>query len=496
MTPAPGDSTISGTPAPGTTASGASSPGDLFRSEYEQELEEWLRRRFRMVCMLQLALNALVVVGRVTIIGSGNEPWWPTKAALMAITIAAGAGAMGVVAQYLFGRFWLNASRAQLLRGATMLVLSQGGIAIARGILLQTVAPGQGGDFILPLFFTHLIFCLFLPWSAMESVKPFVPLLAMWGLGVLFLGSDSWAGAITQVALAPGILIPGVAICYLRLKSHSESFQTRMVGQHFLSMRQEFSKARAIHESLFPAPLDDGHVRFEYTYAPMRELGGDYVHLQAAEDGLVHLTVLDVTGHGLPAALTVNRLYGELERIRGESPLAAPGEVLSLLNRYVHLTMIRHNIFATALCMTLDPMRGRLSWANAGHPPAFVRGANGVVTRLPATTVLLGALDAKEFVADEKKMELSPGDVIVAYTDGAFEARDRSGEQMGLGRIEGMLHANPPPRNWASYLAQAVQRHNAGRNDDDILIAAMTYLSPRAVSADAARAGGARLVAT
>jgi sigma-B regulation protein RsbU (phosphoserine phosphatase) len=244
-------------------------------------------------------------------------------------------------------------------------------------------------------------------------------------------------------------------------------------------MRQELARARAIHESMFPAPLDDGFVRFEYTYTPMRELGGDYVHLEVTPQGLVHLTLIDVTGHGLAAALTVNRLFGELERIRGESPLAGPGEVLALLNRYINLTMVKHNIFVTALCLTLDPCQGKLYWANAGHPPGFLRGANGVVTSLPATSVLLGALDGGEFSADQRSIELSPGDVIVAFTDGAFEVRDRLGRSLGLNNLAQLLHVQPPPRNWPQFIASIVHKHSAGRNDDDILIASLKFKAPR-----------------
>jgi sigma-B regulation protein RsbU (phosphoserine phosphatase) len=183
---------------------------------------------------------------------------------------------------------------------------------------------------------------------------------------------------------------------------------------------------------MFPAPHDDGFVRFEYSYTPMREIGGDYVHLHVGAEGLIHLTLMDVTGHGLAAALTVNRLYGELERIRAESPTAEPGEVMTLLNRYINLTMVRHNIFVTALCITLDPYEGRLYWCSAGHPPAFLRGVNGVVTELTATAVLLGALTPTEFKPDQRTMELSPGDVVLAYTDGAFETRGSNRPLDGL----------------------------------------------------------------
>jgi sigma-B regulation protein RsbU (phosphoserine phosphatase) len=243
---------------------------------------------------------------------------------------------------------------------------------------------------------------------------------------------------------------------------------------------------------MFPQPYDDGYVRFEYTYTPMHELGGDFIHLNVTAEGLVHLTLLDVTGHGLPAALTVNRLYGELERIRAESPLAEPGDVLVLLNRYVHLTLAKHTIFGTALCMTIDPYLGKLHWANAGHPPGFLRGANGVVTHLPATTVLLGALNAAEFVPDQKTIELSPGDIIVAYTDGAFEVRDRMGQSMGIERLDQIMHLQPAPRNWPQFIASAVNKHAAGRPEDDILITSLTFKSPRPSEVEDRQAVAAR----
>jgi hypothetical protein len=449
----------------------------LFRSEYELELETWLRRRFRGVCICYIVLTAVIVIIRALVIGASNDGRGRIPALI--ITGLAGAASMGTLAHLLFARRWTDATRPQLLRAASLLIWVLGGISVVKALVIEQFRA-ESEYLLMPLFFWHFIACLFLPWTPRESLKPILPLLGAWMLIVLLRhGEMDITRRLLTVVFGPIILLPGLGICALRLKSHSESFRVRMVGQHFLTMRQEFSKARSIHESMFPKPHDDGFVKFEYTYTPMRELGGDYVHLHVSEEGLVHLTLLDVTGHGLPAALTVNRLFGELERIRGEAPLAEPGEVLSLLNRYVHLTMTKHNIFVTALCVTLDPQLGRLHWANAGHPPAFLRGANGVVTQLPATSVLLGALDHRDFIADAKTTELAPGDTIVVYTDGAFEARDRAGKQLGLARLKQLLHSQPPPRHWPQFIAQAVQRHSAGRNEDDILIASVTFAAPR-----------------
>lgn len=448
----------------------------LFRGEYELEMENWLRRRFRAVCLCYIGLGAAVLIWRVLAILLGRDE---NPALAISVNFAAALTSLAIALHFLYNPHWKNATRDELLRGASLLILGLGTVSAVKALVLKITLPEHATDFLLPLFFWHLIACAFLPWTPRESLRPIVPLLVLWIIGVFWFDEANFWMKMLKSVLGPMILLPGLAICSLRLQYHSEKFRSKMIGKHFLSMRQEISQARTIHESMFPKTHDDGFVRFDYTYTPMRELGGDFIHLHVGAEGLVHLTLLDVTGHGLPSALTVNRLYGELERIRAESPLAEPGEVLLLLNRYVYLTMARHSIFVTALCITIDPYAGKLHWANAGHPPAFLRGVNGVVTRLPATTVLLGAVDAGEFAPDQKTIELSPGDVVIAYTDGAFEARDRSGESLGLQTLDHLMHTQPPPRNWPQFVASAVQKHAGGRPEDDILIASLTFKTMR-----------------
>ena len=466
----------------------------LFRGEYELEMENWLRRRFRVMCLCYIGLGAAVLIWRVLAIIFSNEPAGDEAAttanSLLAISvnILAALASLAIALHFLYNRHWKNATRDELLRGASLLILGLGTVSAVKAVILKIFAPEQSADFLLPLGFWHLIACFLLPWTARESLRPVLPLVALWILGVLLFDDVSFWLKLLKSIGGPMILLPGLAICSLRLQYHSEKFRSKMMGKHFLSMRQEISQARTIHESMFPKPHDDGFVRFDYTYTPMRELGGDFIHVHVSAEGLVHLTLLDVTGHGLPSALTVNRLYGELERIRAEAPLAEPGEVLALLNRYVYLTMARHTIYVTALCIMVDPYSGKLHWASAGHPPAFLRGANGVVKRLSATTVLLGAVEASEFAPDQKTIELAPGDVVVAYTDGAFEVRDRLGESLGLENLDRMMHTQPPPRNWPQFVASAVQKHASGRPEDDILIASLTFKAMRSSSLESARA--------
>ncbi|MEM7229557.1 MAG: PP2C family protein-serine/threonine phosphatase [Planctomycetota bacterium] len=241
------------------------------------------------------------------------------------------------------------------------------------------------------------------------------------------------------------------------------------------SIGGEFTRARIVHDAMFPKPFDVGHIAFEYQYEPIAEIGGDYVHIHVCkESGKIYLTLLDVAGHGLAAALTVNRLFGELERIRAENPHAQPHDVMLLLNRYINLTMSRHSLFATGMCMSLDPSSGTLTWVNAGHPPSLLRTTDGGVRDLETTCMLLGVQNPNDFEPNEQQIAMHPGDVVIAYTDGVIEARSPAGEQFGMDRLRETAKFNPPPRFWSRFITSAVSTHHNGNPDDDLLVVALT----------------------
>ncbi len=448
----------------------------LFRHEYESELETWLRRRFAWLCGLTLAIAFLRLAWKVATLLSLEGPAFTGW--LTVVTVAEGLASLAIA-----GVFYLHrdrhATREELLGAASQLIVALGVVSLASRFVSEWLGYPFSSSVIASIFFWHFGACLLLPWTPRDSLRPIVPLLAVWVAHTLLLQQDPIVVRVLAVMFSPGILLPGLIISAWRLRRHGRQFRSTMLGRHVRDLRQELTRARRIHEGLFPREFDDGHVRFQYTYQPMRELGGDFLHAGAGPDGRTHLMLLDVTGHGLAAALTVNRIYGEMERIRAENPHASPGEVLVLLNRYIALTMVKHNIFATAVCLTLDPGKGELRWASAGHPPVLLRGANGVIRQMDSTTLLLGALGEDEFDAGEQSLELSPGDVIIAYTDGAIEARDRQGTRFGIPKLHDLLQGKPAPGNWPQFIWSSVERHKAGKSEDDVLVAALTFAAPR-----------------
>jgi sigma-B regulation protein RsbU (phosphoserine phosphatase) len=101
------------------------------------------------------------------------------------------------------------------------------------------------------------------------------------------------------------------------------------------------------------------------------------------------------------------------------------------------------------------------------------------VNDLPGTTLLLGAESYAEFETNEKSMQLSPGDTVIAYTDGIFEARDNSGKRFGIDGLRETARFTPPPRDWTRFIMNAVNKHMHGPAQDDMLVVSLQFSSQR-----------------
>lgn len=398
-----------------------------------------------------------------------------------------------------------------LLRLTFALVVVDGVLRIVMNHMQVDGGGGLGG-----VMFAHVLACVLLPWSPKQALGPILPLVALNVVASGFDRDGELGGRLLGAAFGLFVVVPGLFISWLKHSRRVEGYKSRFLQRRYGELRRELVDARRIHEALFPAPVTTGPLRFTYRYEPMRQIGGDYLYARfcaadsSSADGgpgaALSVVVLDVTGHGIPAALTVNRLHGELERVFAEDPAVSPGEVLRLLNRYVHLTLANHSVYVTALCLKFDCEAGTLSYASGGHPPAFLRAVDGTIHQLQSTAFVLGACADADFNSDPVNMTFGPGDAVIAYTDGAIEARDKQGRMLGVqgflkmvaslaGNAETTSAASaaavtvgsgggrgsrvaaagsdsdgPPPRVWSEVLLNAVESHRDGPPEDDTLV--------------------------
>lgn len=347
--------------------------------------------------------------------------------------------------------------------------------ASAHLVLRDLDVPGNLG--LLGATLAHMLAAAFLPWTLVQAIWPVLAILTLHAAALLMFGHTSMPHRLSVLAYSPLFGLPGCLLCLLRHSRRVELFKIRFFQDRARELSKELSDARRIHESLFPAAVTEGPIQFDYRYRPMRQIGGDYLYAlfsrpESGEAKRLNMVVMDVTGHGIPAALTVNRLHGELNRIFAEDPYVEPGEVLRLLNRYVYLTLADHAVFVTALCARIDPASNLLEYASGGHPPAFLRAVDGTIHDLPSTAYILGACPDSEFSPSPSQVRLGPGDALVAYTDGAIECRDQTGRQFGIAGVRRILAMGRPqgPGGWADAVTQAVDAHRYGQVLDDTLV--------------------------
>lgn len=205
---------------------------------------------------------------------------------------------------------------------------------------------------------------------------------------------------------------------------------------NLIAIRNELDIARQIQSALLPQ-LSQATAGLEIhaRYSPAGSVAGDFYEVLRDEHG-TGVLIADVSGHGVPAALTASMvkvaLRAEAERMR------SPAEVLHGLNRT--LSDILQGQFITAAYVYVDPAKRVLRYAGAGHPPILIwRAATGQAQAIEENGLFLGPFPHAAY--SEVLLSFEPGDRCLLYTDGVLEAADRKGEEFGADRLLAALAA-------------------------------------------------------
>lgn len=365
------------------------------------------------------------------------------------------------------------------------------GLIILDGItaIIMRGAYPRTGMFLWYFILSHFVACCVFPWTVRQAAAPIAIVITVSSFSHIVFENTSLGGTVAFALFTLLFNTPALFISGFRHNQRLQRSTNKFLSHRYGMIRQELAYARQVHEALFPAPITTGPIHFVYRYEPMRQIGGDYLHVQRLnkdKHGLEALSVVivDVTGHGIPAALTVNRLHGEIDLRLAEQPDIDPGELLCRLNRYIHLTLSKHSIFATAICLKVVSHENKLLYASGGHPPSFIRGVDGTLRDLDPTTFVLGACAERDFDAGEVAIDFFPGDSLIAYTDGATEARAMDGKMLqidGLRRIIAAAHEMSDADEsglqgrWSERILREVANHRGGLPPEDDTLAIEIY---------------------
>lgn len=245
-----------------------------------------------------------------------------------------------------------------------------------------------------------------------------------------------------------------------------------------LVARDEIQIAREVQLALLPSvmPTIPGWQVWS-TSRPANHVGGDlvdYVELGGFRHGVV---LGDVAGKGLGAALLTAKLQATLRALVPEAAtLVDLGSQLNTI--FVHDGL--DNRFATLFYAELEHDSGQCRYLNAGHNPAFLIRESGI-TPLGASSLPLGMLPVASY--EEVPLELAPGDLLLAYSDGLTEAENADGEEFGADRLMAMLPElrGLPPLVVGERILERVDRFlgEARPGDDLSVVAIVRSAAPR-----------------
>lgn len=208
-------------------------------------------------------------------------------------------------------------------------------------------------------------------------------------------------------------------------------------GTKTIRLRTEIGLAKKIHDHLVPAvDYRSEHLELYGLSSPASEVGGDLMDVCHA-GGKTGLYVADVTGHGVPAGVSMGMIKSAVRmKLRDEPAL---GELVSGLND-VLCQIQQPGTLATFAALELYP-DGRAVYALAGHLPILhLRAATRRLEKLANADLPLGVFAGRAF--GETQLATAAGDLFVILTDGLTEVFDRAGEEFGAVRIERIVEQN------------------------------------------------------
>jgi sigma-B regulation protein RsbU (phosphoserine phosphatase) len=154
------------------------------------------------------------------------------------------------------------------------------------------------------------------------------------------------------------------------------------------------------------------------SWQPASGVGGDCFDVIRFSDSRLALTIADVVGKGIPAALLMSNLQAAVRAFASEA--AEPQALCSQVNRILCGNIAEGRFISFCYCV-LDAAAGLLTYTNAGHYLPMLVRVDGTVERLAIGGPVLGVLPAAEY--QQADVSFCPGDRLILFTDGLTEAR-------------------------------------------------------------------------
>ncbi len=433
---------------------------DVYLSEYKAQQASLIKSRVGLFCVLTVSIYFLSTFIGYLLYPSGLKveeiPLWA------AIIIG------GAVIFYLSRRAKsIRAAKlnAYLFTALFLVVLTKASIIYYR---FASVSPAA---YLFLLFLVSFT----IPWKPAEIFP--ITFMHLSAFSFLFLHFNTYLAEYLGHWYVDGVifLFIGFILCVvIRRKEQARDIENflllKEVGKKGEQMQRELELATRIHKTLLPKSIDTDLVDIAVTYLPMDYMGGDYAKLHFIDRNRLIFIICDVTGHGVSAALTVNRLHTEFDRLAREGK--EPGLLLNELNEFITKDFQGVNMYLSAFCGMLNFKTKEFIYSNHGHPSQYIyNAANTDIKHLDSQTSLIGITEKSDKIY-QQKLSFGKGDRILLFTDGAVETKDIEGREFGNKALEDLMRANPGlgAEDFNKGLLGELKNHNHGKFEDDVFL--------------------------
>lgn len=243
----------------------------------------------------------------------------------------------------------------------------------------------------------------------------------------------------------------------------------------------EYNIAKQIQLSVLPTNFREFSNAMEFevsaTIQPAKGVGGDFYDYFKVDKDHIAILIADVSGKGVPAALFM--MISKILMDTRTKPDVTTGEILRQVNEQL---CINNDVgmFVTAFLGILDIRTGKLQYSNAGHtPPLIYRYKKGFSWLNVTKNLFLAGMEDTEYVTDE--IQLTPGDMLLLYTDGVTEAKDKDNNQFTKERLLDVVNSFSAEHMTLDEIIACIKEEidifvgSAPQTDDITMLAARYY---------------------
>lgn len=260
----------------------------------------------------------------------------------------------------------------------------------------------------------------------------------------------------------------------------------RLLQEKQTKINEDLKAAAQIQLALIPSAEPQlPEFSFSWQFIPSDQSGGDIFNIHPLDDRHLVIYLVDVSGHGVPAAMVTVSVAqslkphgGTILENSGEDPsmLSArkPSEVLGILNKDYPIE--RFDKYFTIIYLIIDRLSGEIVYSSAGHPPPLLLRTSGAIEHLDLGGPMIGLGDLLPF--EDGQSQLMRGDRLFLHTDGITEYCRRDEEFFGQERLKAEITRtrNLPLGSACERIIAAMYDHGGGMEaDDDVTLVALEF---------------------